>query len=96
LGPYWRCRAKQRKRNKQYGWVDGPRIVAAGGVGITCGHADISGVKPDLLGMSEQIGTIKGGKYADFIATEGSPLENIEELLDVDFVMKGGKVFVQK
>ncbi|MEM7610155.1 MAG: amidohydrolase family protein [Pseudomonadota bacterium] len=31
------------------GWVDGPRIIAAGGVGITGGHADISGIKPDLM-----------------------------------------------
>ena len=31
------------------GWVDGPRIIAAGGVGITGGHADISGVSPDLM-----------------------------------------------
>jgi imidazolonepropionase-like amidohydrolase len=50
----------------------------------------------DLLGMSEQIGTIEVGKQADLIATDGSPLEDIKQLLDVDFVMKGGKVFVQK
>jgi imidazolonepropionase-like amidohydrolase len=31
------------------GWIDGPRIVAAGGVGITGGHADISGFKPELM-----------------------------------------------
>ena len=31
------------------GWVDGPRIVAAGGVGITGGHSDVSGIKPDLM-----------------------------------------------
>ena len=31
------------------GWVEGPRIIAAGGVGITGGHADVSGVKPDLM-----------------------------------------------
>ncbi len=31
------------------GWVDGPRIIAAGGVGITGGHTDISGVKPELM-----------------------------------------------
>ena len=31
------------------GWVDGPRIIAAGGVGITGGHADVSGMKPDLM-----------------------------------------------
>ena len=32
-----------------YGWIDGPRIIAAGGVGITGGHADISGVNPELM-----------------------------------------------
>ena len=48
----------------------------------------------DLLDMSDAIGTIEADKAADIIATDGSPLDNIEELLDVDFVMKGGKVFV--
>ena len=47
----------------------------------------------DLLDMSSAIGTIEAGKYADIIAVDGSPLENIEELLDVNFVMKGGKVY---
>lgn len=47
----------------------------------------------DLLDMSDSIGTVEAGKYADIIAVGGSPLENIEELLDVDFVMKGGKVY---
>lgn len=47
----------------------------------------------DLLGMSASIGSIAVGKAADIIATDNSPLENIEALLDVDFVMKGGKVF---
>lgn len=49
----------------------------------------------DLLDMSDDIGTIEAGKYADIIAVDGSPLDNIEELLDVDFVMKGGKVYKQ-
>jgi imidazolonepropionase-like amidohydrolase len=47
----------------------------------------------DLLDMSGSIGTIEAGKYADIIAVDTSPLENIEALLDVDFVMKGGKVY---
>ena len=50
----------------------------------------------DLLDMSENIGTIEAGKFADIIAVSGSPLDNIEELLDVDFVMKEGKVFKNK
>lgn len=31
------------------GWVGEPRIIAAGGVGITGGHADISGMSPQLM-----------------------------------------------
>lgn len=49
----------------------------------------------DLIDMSDQLGTIEVGKHADIIATDGSPLKDIEELLDVDFVMKGGKVYKQ-
>ncbi len=47
----------------------------------------------DLIDMSDSIGTIEAGKFADIIAVDRSPLESIEELLDVDFVMKGGKVY---
>jgi imidazolonepropionase-like amidohydrolase len=50
----------------------------------------------DLIGMSDQLGTIEVGKQADIIATNGSPIEDIKELLDVDFVMKGGKVHKNK
>lgn len=47
----------------------------------------------DLIDMSDSIGTIEAGKFADIIAVDRSPLESIEELLDVDFVMKGGRVY---
>lgn len=45
------------------------------------------------LEMAEEIGAIEGGKFADIIATDGNPLENISELRDVGFVMKGGRVY---
>jgi imidazolonepropionase-like amidohydrolase len=47
----------------------------------------------DLLGRSDTLGTIEPGKFADIIAVDESPLDNIDELLDVDFVMKGGKIY---
>lgn len=47
----------------------------------------------DLIDMSDSIGTIEAGKFADIIAVDGSPLANIDELLDVDFVMRSGKVY---
>ena len=46
----------------------------------------------DLISKSESLGTLEVGKMADIIATDASPLKNIEELLDVDFVMKSGVV----
>ncbi len=49
----------------------------------------------DLIDMSDSIGTIEAGKFADIIAVDRSPLASIEELLDVDFVMKGGKIYKQ-
>ncbi|TCI02365.1 amidohydrolase family protein [Corallincola luteus] len=48
-----------------------------------------------LIDMSDTLGTIAVGKQADIIAVDASPLDNLEELLDVDFVMKGGKVIKQ-
>jgi len=50
----------------------------------------------DLLGRSSEIGSIKPGKYADLIAVEGDPLQNISLLENVRFVMKNGKVYKQK
>ena len=47
----------------------------------------------DLIDMSDSIGTIESGKFADIIAVDASPLANIDELLDVNFVMKSGKVY---
>lgn len=45
------------------------------------------------IGLDKVIGTLEPGKYADLIGVDGNPLEKIEELRDVDFVMKGGKVY---
>lgn len=46
----------------------------------------------DLLGMSDRLGTLAPGKEADIIAVSTNPLENIEALLDVGFVMGAGRV----
>ncbi len=46
-----------------------------------------------LLNMENLLGQIKKGFYADIIATEESPLENISTLKNIVFVMKDGKVY---
>jgi len=48
-----------------------------------------------LAGMSDQLGTLETGKQADIIATKVSPLKDINALLAINFVMKGGKVYKQ-
>jgi len=47
----------------------------------------------EMLDMTGQIGVLAPGAYADVIAIAGDPLQNIEELGRVQFVMKDGKVF---
>jgi len=46
----------------------------------------------DLLGRSDQVGTIEAGKDADIVAVDGDPLAEIRSLENVGFVMKWGKV----
>ena len=45
-----------------------------------------------LLGESDNVGSISAGKYADIIGVSGNPLEDIKKLETIDFVMKGGEV----
>jgi len=47
----------------------------------------------DLIGDSQDIGSIEAGKFADIVAVSGDPLKDISELERVAFVMKGGVVY---
>jgi imidazolonepropionase-like amidohydrolase len=46
----------------------------------------------ELLHMRDQIGSVEAGKFADVVAAPGNPLENIETMEKINFVMKGGVV----
>ncbi len=50
-------------------------------------------IAAELLQAEKDLGAIEPGKFADIIAVSGNPLEKIDELENVRFVMKGGKVF---
>jgi len=47
----------------------------------------------ELLRLERDIGTIEAGKFADVIAVEGNPLDDIGTLSRVAFVMKAGRVY---
>ena len=49
-------------------------------------------VNAEIIHMSDKLGTIEKGKFADVIAVSGDPLQDISEMQHVKFVMKGGAV----
>ena len=46
----------------------------------------------DLLGISDEVGTIEAGRSADIVAVRGDPLSDVGVLRSVDFVMARGRV----
>ncbi|MBV8909803.1 MAG: amidohydrolase family protein, partial [Gammaproteobacteria bacterium] len=52
-------------------------------------------VNAKILGRSHELGSIKTGYFADLVAVDGSPPENIASLKDVRLVMKGGEVVLR-
>ncbi len=46
----------------------------------------------DLLGWSGKVGSLEPGAWADIVAVDGDPLQDVTTLEQVKFVMKGGEV----
>jgi imidazolonepropionase-like amidohydrolase len=55
--------------------------------------ATIEGAK--LLKQTDHLGSLRAGRYADIIAIEGDPTDDITLLENVSFVMKGGEIYKQ-
>jgi imidazolonepropionase-like amidohydrolase len=50
----------------------------------------------DLLGHSDELGSIRAGKYADIVAVAGDPTSsttNVQLLENIPFVMKSGQIY---
>src|SRR5579871_3986323 len=47
----------------------------------------------DLMGWTAKTGTLEPGKWADIIAVEKNPMDDVRTLEDVKFVMKAGVVY---
>ena len=46
-----------------------------------------------LLGWEDRVGQVQPGFYADIIAVDENPLEDVSQMERVTFVMKGGEVY---
>jgi imidazolonepropionase-like amidohydrolase len=46
----------------------------------------------ELMGWEDRVGSIRPGRYADLIAVDGDPLDDVTVLEEVPFVMKGGAI----
>jgi len=53
-------------------------------------------VAADLIGINQLTGAIESGKFADIIAVKGNPVNNIENILNVVFVMKEGRIYLSE
>jgi imidazolonepropionase-like amidohydrolase len=47
----------------------------------------------DLIGDTNDVGSVQPGRFADIIAVTGDPLQDVRVLEKVQFVMKGGVVY---
>ena len=52
-----------------------------------------TGIAARVVGIDSEVGTIEKGKFADLIAVDGRPDENIEDLFGPVFIMVGGTDF---
>ncbi len=54
-------------------------------------------IRAALLGMEKSLGAVAPGYFADIVAVDGDPLQDIGVVIrNVRWVMKGGKVVVDR
>lgn len=67
-------------------------LMVAGGMSEMEAIRSATVVAAELLGLSDQLGTIEAGKFADIIALDTNPLSDITALERVAVVIRNGKL----
>lgn len=53
-------------------------------------------VNADIIGMSDKVGSIETGKYADFTIVKGDPIMDISAVRNIQYVVKDGVMVFNK
>ena len=65
-------------------------LVAAGFTPLEAITA-ATGLNAEIVGIEDEVGTVETGRFADIIAIDGRPDENIRDMGNVAFIMVGGR-----
>ena len=65
-------------------------LVAAGFTPLEAITA-ATGLNAEIVGIEDEVGTVEVGRFADIIAIDGRPDENIRDMGNVAFIMVGGR-----
>jgi imidazolonepropionase-like amidohydrolase len=73
---------------------NGRELVLLVGAGLTPAEAIQTATvnASRLLGLDDRLGTLEPGKLADLVAVSGDPLQDVARLLEVDWVLREGRV----
>ena len=69
-------------------WMAASALGPMGALEIASPHA------ARFIGREQDLGTLEPGKLADFMVLNSNPLENIRNTLDIQYVTKGGVVYL--
>lgn len=67
------------------------RLLVQAGLSPMEAIRSATGINAEILGLAEETGTLERGKWADVIAVEGDPLEDMGALSRVKLVLKKGR-----
>ena len=72
--------------------VSGSTTASAASLGMSPVDVIVASTKhgAEALGLTKDLGTIEKGKLADVIVVAGNPLERMEAMKRVAYVVKGG------
>jgi len=73
----------------------GLRSLVQGGFSPSEALLTVTAHAARLLGADKDLGTLEAGKIADLIVVDGDPTRRIEDLFDVEAVMKAGALHTQ-